>query len=219
MNFSQLPEPRAEAIAMPVRTDIASPEQVTLCKEAIYGQLEESGYKLSMRGFADVYYGILLTLADHGSSKRLSAHPDVVMTVENILEIRPTRSADSDGASSSGAAVMIYGNVLVRYQMARLGDAILVAGIKSVRRFARAEANRIYQLIQQRGFSGEMTQWHVKSRMPRDLWQWAFDVADYVTVAEPDEREKVAIAASRQAIRATEEIVNYGTQTTFRSGQ
>lgn len=200
---------------------MATPAQVTSCKEAIYNQLLEAGRNVTLRGFADIYYGILLTLADHGSSKRLSAHPDVVLTVECEEASPPARGKGKDIAEAELSTEFEARLVrkTVTYQMAKLSDAVLMAGIKSVRRFARAEANTIYELVKLRGFTGVQTQWHIKSNMPKDLWQWAFDVADYVTSVTPDERERVAIAASRQAIRATEEIVNYGTQTTFKSGQ
>jgi hypothetical protein len=221
MNFDQLPAPDATVFVPTVRTDMATPAQVSGVKKAIYQQLVNSGQLPTLRGFANIYYGILLTLADHGSSKRLSAHPDVALIVE-CYNTQNDYAIDNDGAVVAAAdgtlQVAQKGPMRVVYQMAKLGDAVLAAGVKSVRRFARAQANVIFELIEARGFA-EQTQWHIKSNMPRDLWQWAFDVADYVTVRTPDEREKVAIAASRSAIRATEEIVNYGTQTRFTSGQ
>jgi len=233
MDFSKPGTVRARVVKNTARTDKASPTQVTLVRKYIYEQMKEhaGGTQFTDQEYWDLYYGILYVLADHGSSKRLSAHPDVVITIGESDTEESSESEDEDeedeeaGTSedaskkkkAAGKRPKRYEVKQITYHMSELATAILRAGAKSVRQFARAEANLIQDLIIKRGFL-EMSQWHIKSKMPQDLWQWAFDVADYVTSRQPDERTQVAVAAARKNIRATEEIVNYATGDTFRSG-
>jgi hypothetical protein len=223
MDFDKPGSIRKRVVKATARTDMASQEQVKRTRKEIYEQAKKlAGGDIMPQDFWDLYYGILLTLADHGSSKRLSAHPDVV--VELGKPDSDVSSTEGEGAESSTAAgkkqekvgQFVVGKTIT-YQMAKLSEATLRADIKSVRRFARAEANQIQKLIMERGFI-QQSQWHIKSKMPEDMWLWAFDVADYVTDRTPDEREKLAISSARKNIRATEEIINYATGDTFRSG-
>lgn len=165
-----------------VPTSKATEEQVRAVKIDLHrrwslkaGREARREHILTQAEFQSAYIQLLVKLAAYGSSERLTNHP--------ALEFDITVPGDTDGTVRT---------VDVTWPIDNLRDVCHIAGIATVRRFARAQADLVYDYFLEHQ-PVPMTQWHQDSGLEAEYYAIAFDFANFVTPAKltTDQRNKI----------------------------
>jgi len=148
-------------------------------------------HNLSQAEFQAAYVQLLVKLAAYGSSERLTNHPP--------LEYDVVVPADNDGQTRT---------VEVTWPIDNLRDVCHRADIATVRRFARAQADLVYDYFKEHQ-PVPMTQWHQDSGLEAEYFAIAFDFANFISPAKltVDQRNKI-LRSSKWTIKPSAMYAN-----------
>jgi len=132
-------------------------------------------YALTQTEFQDAYVELLVKLAAYGSSERLTNHPPIAVTF--------ARHDDENGEVNF---------VYFDWPIDNLRDVCHSAGVATVRRFARAQADLVYDYFLEHQ-PRPMTQWHRDSGLESEYYAIAFDFSNFVDPEKltVDQRNKI----------------------------
>jgi hypothetical protein len=174
------------------RRDIANDEQL----EEIDAALRQSWLTAIRRGsvpdavmspaqFNQNFAQLLLILAGTGASEQLADHPDLNLRADIPAGGNTTRQ------------------ILIQWRMIQLRPILKrVSGDLTVRRFARAYADDVYDYYKQHQ-PVPATAWHSASGIPPEHYAVAFDFADAINPDKLSTEERALVLGSRRyTIRA-----------------
>jgi len=155
-----------------ISIDKASRQQLTALKTALYQRWNaklrsisgSTAMTMNQVQFNMAYVALLITLASYGSSERLQSHPPIAL-----------HASWPDDAEQEG-------DFTTDWPLINLRECLVTAGISTVRRFARAEADTVYKYWTAHP-PAEATAWHTSSGIMPEHHAIAFDFADYIDSA------------------------------------